>query len=278
MQQEIAMTACLPDPMLAPALSDSALYDPAVEEFCVLTDGQVKTSFHRIGVKSQKPTRQKAGQFPVPKEQKRHDTDVMLLPRPEGGWHYVCEGVSATWGLVEAARSYLPRSFGGREQPLCVVALTDGARVIRQDLATLFGGNVRVVLDWYHLAKRVYEMLSMVAHGKQEREAWEQVMLSHLWRGRVEEALAFLSGVTARNGKALADLRVYLNKHAEEIIDYEARRAAGKWIGSGRMEKAVDQVIGTRQKDKGMSWTLCGSRALALLKVAELNTTSATSG
>jgi len=37
------------------------------------------------------------------------------------------------------------------------------------------------------------------------------------------------------------------------------------------MEKAVDQVIGIRQKNRGMSWTKKGSRALALLKVAELN-------
>jgi len=45
-------------------------------------------------------------------------------------------------------------------------------------------------------------------------------------------------------------------------------RAAG---GSGRLEKCVDQVVGHRQKGKGMSWTKGGSRALALLKMAELN-------
>ena len=37
------------------------------------------------------------------------------------------------------------------------------------------------------------------------------------------------------------------------------------------MEKCVDQVVGFRQKGKGMSWTKSGSRALALLKAAELN-------
>lgn len=36
------------------------------------------------------------------------------------------------------------------------------------------------------------------------------------------------------------------------------------------MEKAVDQVIGHRQKHKGMGWRPQGSRALALLKVLEL--------
>jgi predicted oxidoreductase (fatty acid repression mutant protein) len=35
--------------------------------------------------------------------------------------------------------------------------------------------------------------------------------------------------------------------------------------------KAVDQVIGDRQKHKGMSWRHQSSRALALLNVLELN-------
>ena len=63
----------------------------------------------------------------------------------------------------------------------------------------------------------------------------------------------------------------YLQKHADEIINYERRKQTGKSIGSGRMEKAVDQVVGMRQKKKGMSWSATGSHALALLKIAELN-------
>ncbi len=54
-------------------------------------------------------------------------------------------------------------------------------------------------------------------------------------------------------------------------VGYGRRQATGKPIGSGRMEKAVDQVIGMRQKKKGMSWSKQGSRALAALKIAELN-------
>lgn len=111
----------------------------------------------------------------------------------------------------------------------------------------------------------------MVAHSMQEREGWERCVLAFLWRGKVAEARAFLSGLRPRNGKALADLIGYLDKHALEIIDYERRKVAGKPIGSGRMEKGVDQVVGKRQKGKGMSWTKKGSRALALLKTAELN-------
>ena len=39
----------------------------------------------------------------------------------------------------------------------------------------------------------------------------------------------------------------------------------------GRMEKGVDQVIGLRQKNNGMSWSPVGSSDLGILKVVELN-------
>ena len=58
--------------------------------------------------------------------------------------------------------------------------------------------------------------------------------------------------------------------HLSETIDYDRRRRVGKCIGSGRMEKGVDLVVGHRQKKKGLSWSSNGSKALSLLKIAEL--------
>lgn len=237
------------------------LYDATCVEFVALTDA--------IGVPSQKPTRERAGQARKEKREKRHDTDVMILPRPDGGEQFLCEGMSGRWSLVESARAFLKEQWSGKA--LSVVAITDGAKTIRSDLSALFGEGVRVILDWYHLAKRVYENLSMICFSKKERKEAEQALLGLLWAGKVSEALCSLSGMAARNQKAKDDLMGYLEKHGVEIIDYGRRQAAGKPIGSGRMEKGVDQVIGMRQKNRGMSWTKKGSRALALLKVAFLN-------
>ena len=279
-QREVEETAALPEPgYVAP----TDLYAAGAGEFVVLTDG--------IGVKAQRPTRTRqrptrTRQRPTrtrahgPGEsqgsrsekkpgERRHDTDVLILPRRGGGEQVLCEGVSGGWTLVEAARAFLRREWGGAS--LAVVAITNGAPAIRGDLAALFGGGVRVVLDWYHLAKRVYEHLSMAAHSRSEREAWEQRVLSLLWRGQASAARQWLAGVAPRNAGALAALIGYLDKHQPEIIDYGRRQQAGLPIGSGRMEKCVDQVVGRRQKGKGMSWTKSGSRALALLRVAELN-------
>jgi hypothetical protein len=87
-----------------------------------------------------------------------------------------------------------------------------------------------------------------------------------------DEAIEYLKKkVTAKNKQKLAELIAYLEKHKKEIIDYGKGKKAGKTIGSGRMEKGVDQVIGYRQKKKGMSWSKKGSKSLGILKVAELN-------
>ena len=56
-----------------------------------------------------------------------------------------------------------------------------------------------------------------------------------------------------------------------KVIQEYGERDSPLNIGSGRMEKGVDQVVGYRQKKKGMSWCSVGSQALSILKVVELN-------
>lgn len=262
-----------------PALAQEVdIHDPEAEEVLLFTDA--------IQVKAQKPTRTRRGVLARSSEpsggsekekKKRIDTDLMLLEGRDGSFRYLSAGLETggerAASLPELARAHLRREWGRRPDPLPLVAITDGARSIRSMFEEVFGPphSVRVILDWHHLAKKVYQLLSMVAHSKAERERMQEEILSFLWHGGVREALGYLGGVKARREEALGELVVYLEKHAHEIIDYERRGRAGKVIGSGRMEKAVDQAVGIRQKKKGMSWSEAGSHALALLKVVELN-------
>jgi len=255
------------------------IYDADSEEVLVSTDA--------IQVKAQKPTRERrrdADDRAPRKEEKKKEkvkkkqrinTDLMLIQGKDGSFRHLSAGLEpgeeGTLSLCEVARAYLRREWGEHGEAVPIVAITDGARSIRLMLEELFGPSVRVILDWHHLSKKVYQLLSMVAHGKAEREQMEGRVLSSLWQGRLAEALSYLRGVSARREEALSELVTYLEKHALEIIDYELRAKAGKVIGSGRMEKAVDLAVGMRQKKKGMSWSERGSHALALLKVVELN-------
>ena len=173
-------------------------------------------------------------------------------------------------------RAELSREYAGAEEELeeelPIVVLSDGAKSIRCDLVAIFGVLVTIILDWYHLEKKVWDLLSMACRNKEEKEWHARKVLSYLWRGEVSDALRYLGEeVEVKNAKKLEELTGYLEKHRGEIIDYERRKASGKVIGSGRIEKGVDQVVGMRQKHKGMSWSKKGSQALGILKTCELN-------
>jgi hypothetical protein len=234
----------------------------------------------RRGAAGQQPS---SGEAPPPpskqkRKKKRVTTDVAMLEKRDGSYEHLCGGIDeqgeALHDVVEAVRAAVVEHYGGNapaETPLAVVAITDGAQHICSHLEQVFGSPIPVILDWYHLSKKVYQLLSMVAHGKDERERMQRKVAGYLWRGGVGEALSYLRGVSARRVEALSELVTYLEKHRHEIVDYERRQQAGKTIGSGRMEKGVDRAIGYRQKKKGMSWSETGSKALGILRVVELN-------
>ncbi|MEO7717611.1 MAG: hypothetical protein ABIY70_15540 [Capsulimonas sp.] len=213
----------------------------------------------------------------------RVSTDVVMLERRAGGFEYVTSAIGSDGteriSLVDLSRAFLRREYGCVPSDegffsgsLSVVAITDGASSIRTQLLQIFGHAITVVLDWFHLCKKVREKMTMISRTKDEKIAHLRRLLPLLWRGNVGEAIVYLrDGLTPRNGKVRDDLIGYLEKHAWEIIDYEKRRDAGKSIGSGRMEKGVDQIVGQRQKQKAMSWSDRGSKALALLHTALLN-------
>ena len=114
--------------------------------------------------------------------------------------------------------------------------------------------------------------MSMIAFNKLEKTKHLKFLFSQLWQGNTEIALEYLKHqVQAKNHDKWQELIGYLEKHQHEIINYKRRSSAGKTIGSGRVEKGVDLTVGLRQKNKGMSWSRLGSRALSLLKVVELN-------
>ncbi len=123
-----------------------------------------------------------------------------------------------------------------------IVAIADGASNIRKRLNKLTNNSVTVILDWYHLCKKVREFLSMIARNKSEKTDHSKFLFFHLWQGKIEEVLNYLNaGIQVRNQQKLSELITYFTKHKSEIINYDLRRKSGKTIGSGRMEKGVDE-------------------------------------
>jgi len=251
------------------------IYHPEEKEILLFDDG--------IQVKGQK------GQRQVP-DKKRGDkrqgtvktktpavaTDVVLLQRATAGFEYIAAPINQVGAdllsLSDVVRAKVIQEYGQETNPLNLVAITDGARAIRHRLLAIFGAGVTVILDWYHLCKKLRQLMSMIAVDKVEKLMHLKFLIPQLWQGKVTSDLDYLrTQVRVRNLEKWSELIGYLEKHQSEIINYNRRRLVGKTIGSGRMEKGVDLTVGRRQKKKAMSWRPKGSRALSLLRIVELN-------
>lgn len=252
------------------------VYDQFGAEILLFEDGiQVKQQKEkRVGrSEAESGSEERVEEF---SKRSRVNTDVFLLQKGNGAFEYLSAGIDSAGNesvsLADIVRTRMIQEYGKEQEPLNLVAITDGAKTIRLRLLEIFGVAPTVILDWYHLSKKLRELMSMIAWNKVEKSMHLRELVQHLWQGRVEQALTHLhTQVQPRKEEKLAELVGYLEKHRTEIIDYERRQQAGKCIGSGRVEKGVDQVIGHRQKGKGTSWRPKGSKALAILKILELN-------
>lgn len=250
------------------------IYDGQATEILLMEDG--------ILVKAQKASRTKGGasneaiSAAVQRPRANVVNDVIILEIHPGKFEYLFPPITRDGefrvSLESLLRQRLQHHYAHWTKPLPIVVISDGAKSIRQRLQRVFGDDIWIILDWYHLDHKIYQFMSMIGRSKDEKATHSAAILGFLWEGRTAEAIDYLRHqVAVRNRDKHQELIGYLEKHQGEIIDYKRRQATGKTIGSGRMEKAVDQVIGHRQKRKGMSWRPEGSRALALLKVLELN-------
>jgi hypothetical protein len=50
-----------------------------------------------------------------------------------------------------------------------IVAITNGAKTIRLRLSSLFGDAFVLILDWYHLCKKLRNLMSMIGL----RQVWK---------------------------------------------------------------------------------------------------------
>jgi len=246
------------------------LYNKEEKEILLFEDG--------ILVKGQKSKRDTEKTNLERMETKRvwHQTDACMLECEDGTYRYIIDGldsdVQPAQSFVNNVKRTINEEYGNLKEPLKIVSITDGAKTIRKDMLLIFGIVIVIILDWYHLRKKVKELMSMIARNKEEKQKHIDYIRKHCWEGEVDKAIVYLkTEVKAKNELKLNELIGYLEKHKSEIINYKKRKQCGKRIGSGRMECGVNQVVGIRQKNKGMSWSKKGSKALAILKVQQLN-------
>ena len=153
--------------------------------------------------------------------------------------------------------------------------LGDGARWIAQFFKErlVAWADSELIIDWYHLCKKCYELSSLIARGRVAKKALLGILMYRLWRGQLDEALALLEAYRpqAKDTDSLETLIKYLRDRHAYLPNYKARRAQRQYIGSAHAEKACDLLVARRQKHQGMHWREASSDGLAALRMLLLN-------
>ena len=156
-----------------------------------------------------------------------------------------------------------------------LLILADGALWIRNfyDLVQTHVPGVQMVLDWFHLQRKCYQVSSLICVGKPAKAKLVGSLYYHLWRGQVDEAITALTEARpqAKSPEKVDEFIDYLQARLAFLPNYQERRRQRGFIGSGHAEKANDLLVARRQKHQGMHWSLETSLALATLKTLMLN-------
>lgn len=122
------------------------------------------------------------------------------------------------------------------------------------------------------MTEKIRQYTSRLGLSKSVKESHVTEILQYLWNGQPINALIYSDVmIETKNVPILEELQQYILKHQDEICNYGHRKVIGKIIGSGKGEKANDQLVAHRQKKKGQSWSQKGSGALTILKKLEIN-------
>ena len=126
-------------------------------------------------------------------------TDVAMLQTPKGEFEYLTAPLDIDGeeqlNLATVIRARIIDLYGKAAKPLNIVAITDGAKTIRLRLSSLFGDAFVLILDWYHLCKKVRNLMSMIAINKEEKSIHVRFLLSQLWFGQTNIALNYLTHI-----------------------------------------------------------------------------------
>ena len=127
---------------------------------------------------------------------------------------------------------------------------------------------VMMVLDWYHLDKRLSKQMYYALKTCDERDEIQLRLRDYLWYGLTEQAIDYIDQIekqVIKNEKELDNLKKYIKRNIPYIKNYALRKQLGLQLSSNRVEKANDQLVSSRQKNSTMSFTRNGSAGLALM-------------
>ena len=153
---------------------------------------------------------------------------------------------------------------------------TDGHKTLNQTILKIFKPfkNIGIILDWYHLKKKIKDQLSLGMKGRAVRNQLVGQLLPLLWYGLTEKAIIVLQQTNSdqiKNQAVIDKLVEYLSRNKPYIPCYSVRKKLGLRNSSSIGEKMNDLLVSERQKHNGMSWSKDGSVALASVTALKVN-------
>lgn len=202
---------------------------------------------------------------PEPKDSKHYVKNTVVHIQ-QNDQKYVLTGLGIIRMLIVLTAFLLHNNLLANKE---LIFFTDGADDIKTAILLVFGWRAyRIILDWFHLRKKISERLSMAMKGRELRNNALKKMLLLLWRGNVDGAIEYLRGLdpsTVKNPEQIKKLIDYLLRNRDFIPCYILRKKLGLRNSSNRVEKANDLVVAKRQKNNGTSWSKPGSSGLAIV-------------
>ncbi len=159
-------------------------YDPFGAEILLFEDG--------IQVKQQKEKRVRRSESESGLEERVNEiskrswvnTDVFLLQKSNGAFEYLSAGIDRLGNegisLAQIVQTRIIQEYGKQSEPLNLVTISAAAKTIRLRLLEIFGVATTVILDWYHLSKKLRELMSMIARNKVEKSMHLRELFQHL--------------------------------------------------------------------------------------------------
>ncbi len=178
------------------------------------------------------------------------------------------------WEAKEFAQvQYAEAKRRGVEWAKRLTSVNDGAEWIWA-LVLLCYPSARQIVDWWHAVERLWRVGNLVfGQGSDLARVWVKARKDELWQGEVVKVVAALDGLNP-NGEGARDevrlLRDYLQGHADRMR-YQTFREDGEPVGSGTVESACKNVVGTRLKRGGMRWKVDRAEAVLALRCAILS-------
>ena len=207
-------------------------------------------------------------------KEKKNVTNTVIHIQADGK-SYILTAVGIRKAFVHLSAFLLKNGLLENRQ---LVFLSDGAKEIKDYAEKFFSWRPYIlILDWFHLAKRIKEFCSMCLKlPKDKKGPIIKKILSYLWVGDVDGAVVYVRSFSKsmiKNQDIVDEMCAYLDRKKENICCHAIRRTFNLRLSSNAAEKSNDLVVADRQKHNGMSWSNNGSGALAALSSAYRNNT-----